>query len=102
MMQSAGLILLFCAIIAGTRRVSRISIFSKIFRYMPVPLWCYFIPTVLSSLGLIPSHAPLYEQSSRLLLPACLILLLWGADVPTILRAGGQALFAMGIGSITV
>lgn len=102
MIQSAALILLFCAIIAGVRRVSRLPAAAKVFRYLPVPLWCYFIPTALASMKLIPSDAPVYGETSGVILPACLLLLLWGSDVPTIARAGGQALFAMGLGSITI
>lgn len=82
--------------------LSKLPAVQKIFKYLPVPLWCYFIPTLLSTAGIIPSDSPLYSSMTKTLLPACLFLLLVGADLPSILKLSPKALGAMAVGSLGI
>lgn len=103
MIQSAPALL---AVLTGT--AASVQIFSKTpfgkkaFKYLPVPLWCYFLPTVFSTAGILPSENPLYGLMSRWLLPACLILLLVGTDLPAIFKLSRKALAAMLSGTLGI
>lgn len=100
MIQHPALLLaLFCAIVFGVRALAKAPGLQKLFNYLPTPLWCYFLPTLLSTSGVIPQDAPLYGLMGRHLLPACLMLLLVGTDVPALFRLSRQALLAMIVGS---
>jgi len=74
----------------------------NLFKFLPLPFWCYFIPTLLSSFGVIPQDLPFYSASGRYLLPACLFLLLIGTEIKTIFHIKGQALCAMMYGSLGI
>ncbi len=95
----AALLALLTAIVWGVTTLSGKKFSAKFFKYLPAPLWCYFIPTLLSTFGIIPSISPLYVWMSRIVLPACLILLLVGTDLPAILSLSPRAIAAMAAGS---
>ncbi|MEM6647604.1 MAG: DUF819 family protein, partial [Bacteroidota bacterium] len=57
--------------------------------------WAYFVPMLLTTLGVIPAEHPLYSWASRYLLPVALFLLMIAVDVPAILKLGGLALAMM-------
>jgi len=100
--NSYGLLGLFIALVLFIQALSRNESTRKMFKYLPVPLWCYFLPTVFSTLHLIPSDHVLYGQMSRFLLPACLFLLLVGTDLVAIYRLSPKALLAMACGSFGI
>ncbi len=93
------ILLLLASVVAAILWTSRIEKAAKIFRYLPVPLWCYFIPTLLATFGIVPPDSPLYGAMSQKILPACLFLLLLGSDLPAIARMSPKALGAMLAGS---
>jgi len=62
----------------------------------------YFLPIVLSTLGVFPTESPLYGRLSGNVLPAALFLLLVGAPVNSILKLGPKALLAMVLGAVTM
>ena len=68
-------------------------------RFLPVPFWCYFLPMLGTTLGLLPATHPLYTLLSQQLLPACLALLLIGTDLKGLARMGPLALWVMLAGS---
>lgn len=74
----------------------------NLFRFLPLPFWCYFIPTLFSSFNVIPYDLPFYSATGRVLLPACLFLLLIGTDIKTIFHIKGQSLLAMICGSLGI
>ena len=76
----------------------------KLFRFVPVLVFCYFVPTALSNTGVIPLTSPLYNFIRDWLLPASLILLTIALDLPAIARLGRLAilLFLGGTASILV
>ncbi|KAA3608346.1 MAG: DUF819 family protein [Planctomycetota bacterium] len=67
--------------------------FGRIFRVIPLLVFCYFVPTILSNTGLIPMAGkfPLYSFTKYWLLPASLVLLILSVDVPAILGLGKPA-----------
>ncbi len=75
---------------------------SKLIRILPTPLWCYIPPTILATLGILPSESVVYDLVSAYVLPACLIFLLMTTDLKSFKRIGRLALVAMLIGSGTI
>ncbi len=64
---------------------------SKLFRVIPLLVFCYFVPTLLSSLEIIPIDASVYGWIKSYLLPASLVLLTLAVDIPAIARLGKPA-----------
>ncbi len=75
---------------------------ARLFRWLPVPLWCYAAPMILMSIGWLPQKHPAYAQVMTLVLPVALALLLLGLDVAAVMRVGGRALVATMIGTISI
>ncbi len=74
----------------------------RMFRWIPVPLWCYAVPMAAVALGWLPRGHPAYRALTDGLLPFALALLLMGVDVPSVVRAGWRALLAMALGSASI
>ena len=71
----------------------------KFHTFVPPLLLCYFLPSVVSTLGIISGeHSQLYFVSSRYLLPTSLVLLTLSVDLRGIVRLGPKAgiLFLVG------
>ena len=65
----------------------------KFYSFVPTLLLAYFLPSVLSSLGVISGdESNLYFVSSRFLLPASLVLLTLSIDFKAVLSLGPKAL----------
>lgn len=79
------------AILAIMFALNRHPTFSKLFKVIPLLVFCYFVPTVFSNLGIIPIASPCYDAIKRQLLPASLVLLVLSVDIPAILRLGKNA-----------
>lgn len=61
----------------------------KFFRIIPMLLLCYFLPSLLTTFGIVDGeNSKLYYMASRYLLPACLILLTISVDLKAIARLG--------------
>lgn len=83
-----------------------------LFKVVPLLVFCYFVPTILSNTGVIPGAPPdkgmpgfpLYEFVMDWLLPASLLLLILAVDLPAILGLGRNAviLFLVAAGSMTL
>ncbi|MFT7516538.1 MAG: putative membrane protein [Myxococcota bacterium] len=63
----------------------------KIFRYAPLLVFAYFVPTILSNTGIIPLDSELYGFVKKWLLPASLLLLTLSVDVKGIIGLGRNA-----------
>ncbi|MGC9328022.1 MAG: DUF819 domain-containing protein, partial [Candidatus Hinthialibacter sp.] len=97
-----GILIVILALVFGTAASSK-PIFQKFYRFVPSILLCYFIPAVLSSLGLISADASnLYHVSSRYLLPACLVLLTLSVDLKSIMRLGPKMLIMFLTGTVGI
>jgi uncharacterized membrane protein len=66
--------------------------FSKVFRVVPLLVFAYFVPTLLSNFDIIPLSSPVYKWIKTWLLPASLILLTLSVDIPAITKLGKPAL----------
>jgi len=87
----AGLLAVLLAVLAGIFWLARHPVFGRLFKVVPSLVFCYFVPTALTTAGVIPSESPLYEWVKSFLLPAALMLLVLSLDVPGILRLGPKA-----------
>jgi uncharacterized membrane protein len=74
----------------------------RMFGVVPSIVFCYFVPTTLTTLGVLPADSPLYDWIKAYLLPASLMLLILALDVPGILRLGPKALIMMLAGTAGV
>ena len=64
----------------------------RFYSIVPSLLVCYFLPSVLTTLGVYdPDQSNLYFVASRYLLPASLVLLTLSIDLPGIMRLGPKA-----------
>jgi uncharacterized membrane protein len=64
---------------------------SRFFKTVPLLVFAYFVPTLLSNTGLIPIESELYRFVRTYLLPASLVLLVLSVDLPAIARLGRHA-----------
>jgi uncharacterized membrane protein len=77
--------------------------FRAFYRYVPVLLLCYFVPSLYTSFGLIdPERSGLYAMASRILLPATLVLITLSIDFKGIVRLGPKALIMFLTGTFGV
>jgi uncharacterized membrane protein len=87
-----GILLAILALVFRTSHSSH-PFWRKFYKYVPSLLLCYFIPSVLNSVGLISGEdSSLYFVSSRYLLPTSLVLLTISIDLKEILKLGRKAL----------
>lgn len=80
------------AVLATLFLAARWSATERLFRVVPLLLFAYFVPTLLSNTGVIPTNAPVYTWIKNWLLPASLLLMTMSADIPAILRLGKKVL----------
>ena len=75
---------------------------ARVFRVLPMLVLVYFVPTLLSNTGVIPTKSDLYGFVSAYLLPASLVLQVLSMDLPAIARLGRNAvvLFLAGTAGI--
>ncbi len=74
----------------------------RLFKIVPALLFCYFIPTALTTAEVIPDKSELYEWVKSYLLPCSLVLLILSLDVPAILRLGPKAIIMLLAGTVGV
>lgn len=75
----------------------------KFYTYVPALLLCYFLPSVVASLGIISGDvSKLYYVSSRYLLPTSLVLLTLSIDFEGIRRLGFKAVALFFTGTIGI
>src|SRR3989338_6663680 len=93
------LILVLCAIVAGILAAQKQPTLQPLFKWLPVPLWCYVLPMLAVTCGLMPRGDPLYGALAGGLLPLALACLLLGANLPAAAASGAAALSAAAIGA---
>ena len=87
-----GLLALILGAVFHTSQ-SNNPILRNFYRYVPPLLLCYFLPSLLTTFGIIDSHdSQLYFVASRYLLPASLVLLTLSIDFKSIINLGPKAL----------
>ena len=77
----------------------------KFYSIVPALLMCYFLPSVVATLGIIDGDvSKLYFVASRYLLPTSLVLLTLSIDLPGVMRLGPKAviMFLTGTAGIMI
>ena len=83
-----GVLITVLALIFYTSNLEH-KAWKKFYTYVPSLLLCYFIPSILNSMGLISGEeSGLYYMASRYLLPASLVLLTLSIDLKGIINLG--------------
>lgn len=96
------LLAVFCAVIGGVFWLSEKPLLRRFFHYLPPIIWCYFVPMILTAIGILPARHDFYGTLSNLVLPPTLILLLLSANIPSILRLGPKAIIIMLSGTLGI
>ncbi|MEX0845156.1 MAG: DUF819 family protein [Balneolaceae bacterium] len=75
----------------------------KFYKFVPSLLLCYFIPSLLTTFGIVSeANSNLYYIASRYLLPASLVLLTLSIDLKGILNLGPKAVIMFLAGTISI
>lgn len=75
----------------------------KFYRIIPALLLCYFLPSLLNSMGVISGESSnLYFVASRYLLPSSLVLLCLSIDLKGILKLGPKAIIMFLAGTLGI
>ena len=97
-----GVLLGILVFVFRTSRSSNPS-WKKFYKYVPTLLLCYFLPSVLNSMGIISGDdSKLYFVASRYLLPTSLVLLTISIDLKEVLRLGPKALIMFFSGTVGI
>lgn len=68
-------------------------IIGRLFKVVPLIVFAYFVPTLLSNTGILPLESPAYTFIRRVLLPASLLLITLSVDIPAIAQLGPKVLY---------
>lgn len=82
--------------LAGSKR------FGFLFKFLPAVFWIYFLPMVLSTVGIVDRAAPIYSRLIAQILPAALFLLLLAVDLRAIVRLGPWAIGMFFVGAFGI
>ncbi len=75
----------------------------KFYKVIPALLLCYFVPSILNSVGFISGeNSNLYFVASRYLLPASLVLLCLSIDLKGIVKLGPKAIIMFFAGTLGI
>lgn len=97
-----GLLFLILGFVFYTS-TSKSTFWKKFYSFIPSLLLCYFIPALFNTFGIIDGEASaLYTVASRYLLPASLILLTLGIDIPALKKLGSKATIMFFVGTLGV
>src|SRR5688500_1199977 len=96
-----GVLAVLLFVLAALFVLQRHPVGARFFATVPLLVFCYFVPTLLSNTGVIPLESDLYVFIRRVLLPASLILLVLATDIPAVISLGRDAvvLFLAGTAS---
>ncbi len=98
----AGLLATLLVVLAGIFWLTQHPVFGRIFKVIPALVFCYFVPTTLTTFGVIPAESEFYRWVKAFVLPACLLLLILSLDVPAIIRLGPKAVIMLLAGTAGV
>jgi uncharacterized membrane protein len=90
------------AVFAAIFWISEMPALQRVFRITPAVIYCYFVPTLSTTLGITPMASPVYDWMTRYLLPVALLLLMITVDIKSILKLGRTALIMVTAGSIGI
>lgn len=82
---------------------SKHPFWQKFYRFVPSLLLCYFLPSLLTTFGIVnEADSNLYYMASRYLLPACLVLLTLSIDFKGVLNLGPKAIIMFLTGTVGI
>lgn len=97
-----GILAVLMAVLAVLFWFNERSTGRKIFSIIPMLVFCYFVPTTLTTFGILPEVSPLYVWIKTYLLPCSLVLLILALDLPGIMRLGPKAVIMLLAGTTGV
>jgi len=97
-----GVLAILLAVLGGLFAAGGTARGKKLFSFVPLLVFAYFVPTLLSNLGVIPLDSPLYTFVKKWLLPASLVLLTLAIDLKAIRGLGGKALTMFLTGTLSI
>ena len=97
-----GVLTVLLCVLALIFRLSDHPVVGRLFKIVPALVFCYFVPTALNSLGVIPQSSPLYSWVKSWILPCALFLLIVSLDLPAIMRLGSKAVVMLLAGTVGV
>ncbi len=89
--SEAGVLAVLLVVLALIFWTSQQRGIGAIYKVVPALVFCYFVPTTLSTCGIIPVECELYKWVKHFVLPASLLLLTLSLDVRGIVRLGPKA-----------
>ncbi|UCF37292.1 MAG: DUF819 family protein [Acidobacteriota bacterium] len=103
MIQDPMAVFAVCALLCALVFWSAQQDWAKAFyRVVPSVVLVYYLPTLSTTFGIIPTSSPVYDWMRDYLLPASLFILMMTADVRAIFRIGPKALVVMLSGTLGV
>lgn len=97
-----GVLTVLLAVLAGLFLLQQHRWGARLFAVVPLLVFCYFVPALLSNLGVIPAESELYVFVRRVLLPASLVLLVLSTDIPAVLSLGRDAVILFLAGTVSI
>ena len=97
-----GVLATLLFILAALHAFSRHPLGSRLFGTIPLIVFCYFVPTVLSNTGILPMESETYTFIRRILLPASLLLLVLSTDIPAVISLGRDAVVLFFAGAVSI
>jgi uncharacterized membrane protein len=97
-----GVLAVLLFVLAALFALKKIPAVARFFDVVPLVVFCYFVPTLLSNTGVIPLESDLYVFVRRILLPASLLLLVLATDIPAVLSLGRDAIVLFLAGAVSI
>jgi uncharacterized membrane protein len=97
-----GVLTVLLFVLAALFMLQRQPAGDRLFRVVPLLVFCYFVPALLSNAGVIPFESALYVFIRRVLLPASLVLLVLSTDIPAVLGLGRDAVILFLAGTLSI
>src|SRR5687768_14545534 len=97
-----GVLAVLLLVLAALFTLKNHPLGERLFNAVPLLVFCYFVPTLLSNTGVIPMESELYTFIRRILLPASLILLVLSTDIPAVISLGRDAVVLFLAGSLSI
>lgn len=100
--EPTTLFALLAAVLSLVFWLSTVPALKKFFEFVPPVIWAYFIPMLLTTLGVTPATNASYSWMSRFLLPFSLFLLMLTVDLRAIMKLGKIAIIMMLAGTLGI
>jgi uncharacterized membrane protein len=98
----AGVLAILVVTLAVLFQLNRTPVVRHVFRVLPLLLFCYFVPTTLSTFNVIPVKSPVYDWIMKVILPAALVLLILPLDLRGIGRLGWRPVVMLLAGTLGI